>query len=162
MGWRIVNWEKHYEVNSKNQPYKEGDALRRGRLEYIRLKSYGKRQSVAYRQLLGKSKESGISRIYGIFCKLLEIAGDAEGGRRGMILNQNDEPATIKDIAFMISCPERQVRSAIEVLCWPGVRWLEPFGVPESPGIPGKLPSTQTQTQTQTQNKSDEREGETA
>ena len=155
MGWRIVNWEKHYEVNSKNQPAREGDTLRRGRLDYIRLKSYGKRQSVAYRQLLAEAKGSGIARIYGIFCKFLEIAGDAEGGERGVLRNQHDEPATAKEIAFMIGCPERQVQNAIEVLCWPGVTWLEPVGVPESPGIPEKLPSTQTQTQTQNNSDSD-------
>ena len=138
MAWKIKNWTKDYEVNDKNRAYKEGDTLRAGRLDFIRLKNHGRKQGVGWRRMLRLCK--GDASVWGVFCKFLEIAGDSGGSRRGVLLNEHDEPATIEHLHEITGFKSKQIEKAIQVLTDPTLMWIEPIAVPGVPGDSGKTP----------------------
>ncbi len=141
MAWQIKNWYKHYEVNDKNRPARNGDVLRVSALEYIRLKSYGRKQSIAYRRLLDAAGHTKAPEVYGIFCKFLEIAGDCRGDSRGILRNEHDDPANMDDLSYITGFTPKSISNAIEVLTSPTVRWLESLDYPEMPGNAGNSAS---------------------
>ncbi len=106
----------------KGREAKEGDTLRATPLNYIRLKVYGHKQGTGYRrlQMLCGNK---LMEVFGIFCKFLEIAGDLKSADRGKLLNENDKPATIDDLSFMIGASEKQIKNAVIQLC--KANWLQ-------------------------------------
>ncbi len=113
--YQITNWQERYEVSSKGRDAKEGDELRAGPLQFIKLKVHGHSQGTGYRKLL-KAAGPKSMEVFGIFCKFLEIAGNQPCDKRGMLLNEGDNPASVKDLAFILSIPEKQVKNAIKVL----------------------------------------------
>lgn len=131
----INEWRERYEVNSKGERAKDGDKLRSGPLEFIRFKVNGFSQRSGFRRLLelGKNKAP---EIFGIFCKLLEIAGDQKAEKRGQLLNEKGEVATIKDLAWITGFSKSQISNALNILCCPELAWIvnNSDNIPETPG----------------------------
>lgn len=119
----IVEWRERYEVSSKGREPGPDDELRAGPLQFIRLKVYGHKQGTGYRRLKSVAGDRTME-VFGIFCKLLEIAGDQKRGKRGILLNERDDPATAEDLAFILDVPAEQVKYAISVLSDKKVNWL--------------------------------------
>jgi hypothetical protein len=145
--FKITDWDKRYEVSIKGREPKEGEELRAGPLQYIRLKVYGHKQGAGFRKLKRAAGQKTME-VFGIFCKLLEISGDQSRGKRGDLLNEKDQPATIQDLAFIIDVPEKQIENALKILTSKNVGWLitnttqptnqESGKLPETPGESGK------------------------
>ncbi len=119
----ISGWDKRYEVSSKGREAREGNVLRAGALTFIRLRVHGHEQGLGYRKMQLLAKERSME-VFGIFCKFLELAGNQPRENRGQLLNEKDEPATAKDLAFILSVPIEQINHALEVLTDKSVRWL--------------------------------------
>ena len=119
----IAEWNERYEVSSKGREPKLGDELRAGPLQYVRLKVYGHSQGTGYRRMKTAAGTKAME-VFGIFCKFLEISGNQPRGKRGVLLNENDQPASIDDLAFILDIPVKQVENAINVLCMENVGWL--------------------------------------
>lgn len=120
----ITDWETRYEVNDKGHAARPGDELRVGGLEFVRLKVYGHVEGPGWKKLR-KVAGRKAAEVFGIFCKFLEISGNSERGNRGVLRESADKrPATIKDLAFILSLPESQIRNAVFVLSNPVLGWL--------------------------------------
>jgi len=149
--YKITEWNERYEVSSKGREPKQGEELRAGPLQYIRLKVYGHSQGTGYRRMKHAAGTKAME-VFGIFCKFLEISGNQKKGKRGDLLNENDEPASIQDLAFILDVSESQVKNALNVLCMENVGWLtnttqhnptqptQPIQPTKEPEIPGKFP----------------------
>ncbi len=136
----IHEWLERYEVNSKGHAATSDKDLRAGPLKYVRLKVHGHSQSNGYRRLLGIAQGRAME-VFGIFCKLLEIAGDSGAGQRGVLRVERDgSPANIDDLAFLLSVSKSKVEYAVKVLCDKRLCWLansessNPAGILGSPG----------------------------
>lgn len=114
--YEIAEWNQRYEVSIKGREPKEGEELRAGPLSYVRLKVYGHKQGAGYRRLQAIAG-SKFMEIFGIFCKFLEISGNQDRGKRGELLNEKENPASVSDLAFIIGCPAKQIENAIGCLC---------------------------------------------
>jgi vacuolar-type H+-ATPase subunit F/Vma7 len=119
----ITEWMTRYEVSSKNFPATGGEPLRAGPLQYIRLKVHGHSQGVGWRRLKIAAGNK-TAEVFGIFCKLLEIAGNQNRGLRGQILNEKGQEASVEDISFILDIPENQIKNAVEVLSRPEIGWI--------------------------------------
>jgi len=114
--YSINEWRARYEVSLKGREPKGEEELRVGPLAYVRLKIYGHRQGAGYRRLQQACGER-FMEVFGIFCKFLEISGNQPRDKRGGLLNEKDEPATIDDLAFIIGVSVEKIRFAIKSLC---------------------------------------------
>ena len=138
MGIRIAEWDARYEVNERNHEWKPGDKKRKAPLHYIRSTCRGRDQGVGYRYLLAVAGDLAPA-VFGVFHKLLEIAGAEPGDRRdGTIRNQHGQPASVEDLAFIMGFPLEIVARSIEVLCDSRLGWVEM--VPGDHGDPGGIP----------------------
>lgn len=143
--YRVVRWRENYEVSEKGRPWRDGDALRRGPLEFIRLKACGRAWPESWRDLLAVAGDDAAT-CFGVFIKALEIAGGHDADKRGYLLGRGDVPMGAADLAQATGFSEADVSRALEVLCDPRVGWLEciPGGsgrfreLPELPGIPAQ------------------------
>ncbi len=120
---QITDWHNRYEVGSRGGKPKEGEPLRVGPLEFIRLNAHGRSQGPGYRRLLGIAGKRAM-QVFGIFCKFLEIGGSECRDKRGTLYNESGNPATPEDLAFILSVPIDQIEHAIKVLCDKKVCWL--------------------------------------
>ena len=152
-GIEIVDWDRLYEVNDHNQAWKPGDKYRVGSLTYIRLKCNGRLLGVGYRKLLKIAGKKKAMEVFGIFAKLLEIAGDAPGGKRGIVWSdpETEIPATIEDISYILDIPIIQIQKAVEVLSNPHLQWIKADSLllREFPEIPYSDTDTDTDTDTE-------------
>lgn len=112
----IHEWRKRYEVSLKGREPKEDEELRVGPLAFVRLKVYGHRQGAGYRRLQQVCGER-FMEVFGTFCKFLEISGNQPRDKRGSLLNEKDEPATVADLAFLVGISNEQVLFALQKLC---------------------------------------------
>jgi hypothetical protein len=119
--YQITEWRERYEVSLKGREPKDGEELRAGPLLYVRLKVYGHRQGAGYRRLHQLCGDRSLE-VFGIFCKLLEISGNQPREKRGSLLNEKDEAATISDLAFIVGVTDDQAVFAVESLCQLG--WI--------------------------------------
>jgi len=120
----ITEWIERYEVNDKGQPARVGDKLRVRPLEYIRSKRHGRSRSAGFAAMQRRAGDRAFE-VFGLFHKFLEIAGDEVGGNRGSLLNARGKPATIKDLALILSVPEESIEFALNVLVDEGVGWIQ-------------------------------------
>jgi len=121
----IINeWIERYEVNEKGQPARPGDKLRVSPLEYIRSKVHGRSQGAGFARL---QEVSGTRcyEVFGIFQKFLEIAGCNQGGKRGKLLNEKENPATIEDLSFILRTTEKKIAFALKILTASSVEWVK-------------------------------------
>ena len=119
----IVEWTERYEVSEKNAPAKNGDPLRAGPLQYIRLKVHGHQNGVGFRRLKIVAGTRAME-VFGIFCKILEIAGNQRRDMRGCLYNEKGNPASVNDLAFILDIPAEQVDNALSVLSCEEVGWI--------------------------------------
>ena len=146
--FEIAEWHERYEVNSRGGAAVDGDKLRAGPLNYIRHKCHGRQQGIGYRKLLKLAGKKAMG-VYGIFCKFLEISGDAPAGKRGTLWNERDKPAGAKDLAFILGVPETQIVYALGILTSEELGWLKHTnsGIPvNSRKLPEIPPSVQYST----------------
>ncbi len=121
--YKIAGWIDRYEVSFKGLKAKEGELLRAGPLDYIRLKVHGHTQGTGYRRLQEVAGDKAME-VFGIFCKFLEISGNQPRGLRGFLLNEHDKSASIKDLSFILGVPEAQIGHALTVLTDKKIEWV--------------------------------------
>ncbi len=144
--YRIVEWCGRYEVTNKGKAA-VGDmpveGLKKGTLLYIRSKIYGHRLGPAFRKMNQKAWPYGAAMqaaAFGVFHKLLELAGDQQAPYRGWILDEKQRPIDADQIAYLLEWDKDVVARALEVLAGPDVGWLELVSYPqklrETSGLP--------------------------
>lgn len=132
---KINDWIR-YEVNSKGQPAKDGDDLRAGSLDYIRLKNHGHAINRGMHKLQRVAK-GRTAEVFGIFCLFLELAGNGSKESRGVLREEkNGRPATIKELAEILPATAKQIEFAVKCLSNPAVSWIlaDKEGFPENSG----------------------------
>jgi hypothetical protein len=143
--YRIVNWDKRYEVDSKSRAvdkYIPVDDRRKGPLKYVRSKVHGWHIGPGLDELIARSWQPGSLfhwAVFGIFHKLLEIAADQPRDYRGWILDTDQRP--IGPDYFIRRFKEQSPKlicEVFEILCHPDINWLELHDVPEICGKSGK------------------------
>jgi hypothetical protein len=139
MAFRINDWTRRYEVNEKGRAAEPGEKVRSEALKFTRLKNYGLDVGPAYRRMIAKAEKFGLGMgmaTFGIFCKLLEIAGDQRAEFRGWILDEKQNPLDADDLAELILVDGDVAGRALEVLTDPKVGWVD---LVEYPGRVGLL-----------------------
>ena len=129
--WRIANWFERYEVNSKGLQAQPGDRLRLRSLSYIRVKLHpmGRGPGVLVLEDLCKHDGILVNECIGVFDRLLQCAGNGNPSIRGRILNQKDQPASLKDLAFWLSygtARKARLKKVLDILCHDKLGWLIP------------------------------------
>ena len=119
----ITEWFERYEINKSGRDPKPGEELRATPLSYVPWKVHGHSQSPGYRKL-NRNCKLRTMEVLGIFGKLLELAGNCPRElRKGAIRNENGEPATAADLAFILSFPEKRIQRALDDLVKVG--WIQ-------------------------------------
>jgi hypothetical protein len=156
----INEWNERYEVTDKNREAKPGDNLRTGPLRYIRLRVHGYHQGTGMRKLKMLAEDAAME-VFGIFAKLLEVSGDSRHENRGKLLNEDGNPATAKDLAFILDITDRQMEYALKILTDEKLGWItetnstqtdtktytytqDVLPLPETPGNSRETPLSQT------------------
>jgi len=139
--YRIVDWDKNYEVGRKGQQltsYMPVEARRKGPLKFVRLKVNGLSIDPTLDEIISRSWQPGSIfhwAVLGIYNKLLEIAADQEREYRGWILDQKQKPMTPKSFAKRFREPDsRFITKVFDILCHPDVNLLEFQEIPEFSG----------------------------
>jgi hypothetical protein len=148
MGYSISEWGERYEVNENNNAAKPGEKLRKGPLTYLRLPCNGRNWSLAYRRFLSVAKDNAPD-AYGLWTKLLEIAGDAPAGQRGVIRDDAGIPLDSRGISDALGWPLKKVEQSLSILTNENVGWVTVFDV--TPGSPGKSRSESDHSQVKTE-----------
>lgn len=124
MTLQIAHWNDRYEVNHSNRAFKDGDKKRVKPLAYIRSKCSGHKQGGAYRHML-RLAGARAAEVFGVFGKLKEFAGMVSSEYRdGTVYNEDNEPATTEEMAWMSGFSEKSIVFAIKVLTDDKVGWL--------------------------------------
>lgn len=134
--YRIREWESRYEVNSKNRVWTDGDEKRAGALEYIRLPVSGHLLGKGFRRL-NRVAGKNAPAVFGVFVKLLEIAGDNSHDLRGLIVEFDGKPMDAASIAETLDWDENTVQKALNALCDKDLGWVECI---EAPGLSRTFP----------------------
>lgn len=134
--YRIREWESRYEVNSKNRVWTDGDEKRAGALEYIRLPVSGHLLGKGFRRL-NRVAGKNAPAVFGVFVKLLEIAGDNSHDLRGLIVEFDGKPMDAASIAETLDWDENTVQKALNTLCDKDLGWVECV---EAPGLSRTFP----------------------
>ncbi len=155
--YRIVDWDKHYEVDAHGKPWESGQPFRKGPLQYIRVRA---RRDWNVRLLeLHDAWGEQVWMLTGIFSKLCQIVGAEERPQRagGIIRNCDGDPATDRDICRMLGLEPETWKAVAAALCHATIHWLEEeetptaerfsretTHVPETPPAPGNpgIPAT--------------------
>ena len=114
--YRIVEWDERYEIDTKGRDWTPGAPKWKGPLRFIKLKANGRLLGVGFRRLIKVAGRAKALQVFGLFCKLLEIAGNADRDDRNQI-------ETDKELAFTLQMPVKQVEQSINVLL--EINWIE-------------------------------------
>lgn len=133
--YRIAKWEELYEVNSHNGVWAPGQPKRVGPLPFVRYRVNGRDWSEGYRDFLAVAGKNSAS-IFGVFCKLLEIAADGNIEARGLLVDRRGNSLDAEGISRISGFSVSDIRKALVVLTDSRVGWLVSDTSPESPGIP--------------------------
>jgi len=114
--YRIADWDERYEVDTKGREWKIGQPKWAGKLRFTRLKINGTALGMGYRKLQAAAGKKNALQVFGLFCKLLEIAGNSTRDTRNRI-------PEVDELAFAIDAPVSQVEFSIKVL--KKVGWVE-------------------------------------
>lgn len=120
----ITEWLERYEVNEKGQPARLGDKLRVKPLEYIRSKVHGRAEGAGFMKMV-RIAHGRHMEVFGAFQKFLEIAGAEERHKRGFLLNEKGEAATIQDLALFLRTTEKKIAFILQVLMDKRVAWIQ-------------------------------------
>jgi len=137
----ITEWTERYEVNASGRPALANDKLRTGPLDYIRLKVHGYSQGLGYRKLVAIAGGRAMA-VFGLFCKLLEMAADSERNGRGTVR------LSPKELSFALSVPEKQIKYGIAVLSELG--WIHGISLNSAKIAENREPSELNTTQLNT------------
>lgn len=153
--YRIVDWDKDYEVGRKGQQltsYIPVEGRRKGPLKFVRLKVKGLSIGPILDEIISRCWQPGTIfhwAVLGIYDKLLEIAADQEREYRGWILDQKQKPLTPQGFAKRFREPDaRLIKRVFDILCHPDVNLLEFREIPEIPGNSGTLYNSTNTTKT--------------
>ena len=144
--YRIREWTERYEVDDKNRAYVPGKSgkFRAGVLPYVRYPVWARSLGPGYRRLTRRAgSETVLEGCMAVWQWLLQCASDNVAGRRGLILDDDGNPASIEYIEFCTGFAAATIRNALDILASPDVRWIEIVDedasrkIRESPGIPG-------------------------
>lgn len=123
MAYSISEWRERYEVSDKGHPARQGDALRRGPIEYIRAPVHGKKWSTSYREfnrILGADAPAA----YGLFCKLRELQAENPAQFRDCIRDHKGSEMGAEEIASVLGWPEKQVVKLLGILASDDIGWV--------------------------------------
>ena len=122
--YRITDWDKNYEVTKDGKPATEkSKTIRKAPLSYVRLAVQGHNPSLSFREMLQKANGKGMM-VFGVFCKLLELAGNQPRELRGWLLDTKGFPMTAERIAFALCCSAGDIDFALQVLADKTIEWL--------------------------------------
>lgn len=134
--YRITDWDKNYEVTKDGKPATENSKnIRKTPLSYVRLAVQGHNPSMSYREMLQKANGKGMM-VFGVYCKLLELAGNQPRDYRGWLLDTKGVPLTADRIAFALCCNKGDIDIALQVLTDRTVEWVRiaDFKPEQTPG----------------------------
>lgn len=137
MAYRIREFKERYEVNDKCGPWKPGQTLRVGPIDYIRAPVHGRNWTLAFREF-NEICGSDAPAVYGVFCKLREIQGDNKAEFRDGVCDHRGNYMDSAQIAKVLGWPHKIVDKAMKLLSGEILGWVEEFpGVPRnSEGFP--------------------------
>jgi len=115
----ITDWDQRYEVDAKGRLWNGTSPKRAGRLEYVRLRVHGNSMGLGWRRLLAVAGQRTAPAVFGIFCKILEVAADAPREKRGYVDDTPESP-----LSFVLGLDDRDVKKALAVLSSPKLGWL--------------------------------------
>jgi hypothetical protein len=122
--YRITDWDKNYEVTKDGKPASERSKnIRKTPLSYIRLAVQGHNPSMNYREMLQKARGKGMM-VFGVFCKLLELAANQPREYRGWLLDTKACPMAADRIAFALCCDTGDINFALQVLTDKDIGWV--------------------------------------
>ena len=111
--YRIVDWKRRYEIKLDKRDATEdtpAERLRKKPHDFIKWKVFGHRLGHKYRAMIQKAWKPGEINelaVLGFFGKLLELAGDQkEPEFRGWILDEDQQPMTLRQIAELLDIQE--------------------------------------------------------
>jgi len=165
--YRITDWELHYEVNSDGGAWKPGQQKRKGPLKYYRAHVFGpagdNQAYIEVGEIANEIEKDCWSSVWGIFCKLCEIAARQTDDYRGYLLGRGLSPISPESPRWLMRAggfTETQVMRAFRVLMDPRIGWVEAVDCAvDSRGspIPPKSPLLQEK---QKQNKAEQNKTE--
>lgn len=140
--YRIVEWDIRYEVDDKGREWEPGKVKRKTPLAFVRLKVHGKDLGHGYRRMQKLAGKRRSLQVFGLFCKMLEIAADGERDQRNLLPDASE-------LAEMIEAPVQQVEFAVSVLL--ACSWIQeiPDGSRKLPETPGSSPLTERTNRTE-------------
>ncbi|MFA5291610.1 MAG: hypothetical protein WC496_01100 [Phycisphaerae bacterium] len=122
--YRITDWDKNYEVTKDGKPATQRSKnIRKTSLCYVRLTVQGHNPSMSYREMLQKAAGKGMM-VFGVFCKLLELAANQPRNYRGWLLDTKGVPLTAERIAFALCCDAGDIDFALQVLTDKDIGWI--------------------------------------
>jgi len=122
--YKITDWDKNYEVTKDGKPATEKSRnIRKTSLCYVRLAVQGHNPSMSYREMLQKANGKGMM-VFGVFCKLLELAANQPRNYRGWLLDTKGNPMTANRIAFALCCNTSDIDFALQVLTDKDIGWV--------------------------------------
>jgi len=136
--YRIVDWKRRYEIKADKRDANEdtpAEKLRKRPHDFIKWKVFGHRLGHKYRMMVQKAWKPGEINelaVLGFFGKLLELAGDQEDQKhRGWILDEDQQPMTIQQIAELLDIQEvGRLTGAMGILI--DLNWIEKCQFPFS------------------------------
>lgn len=135
--WHITDWEKYYEVNDSDRPFKPGEKRRKTPLPYVRWYVGGPdNDNQAYQEcalrVVAEHSAEGWMMAFGLFGKLLELAAGQQQDLRGYILGKGGKPVSIEFLSYLTLFPQEHIRKGLEILSSPSVQWIEEVEMPNS------------------------------
>ena len=137
--YEISEWAERYEVNEKGDIHRPGEKLRKRPLSWVRLAVHGHEEGIGWKRLRAVCGNKNVLATFGLFAKLLELAGDQTSSNRGKILNEKCLPADEKYMSLIWSIPEEDVSEHLKKLREVG--WISEKEY-ETPEVSGKLRET--------------------
>ena len=113
--YRIAHWNDRYEPRNPKHGKTQGP------LRYVELRCHGLQMGVGFR-MMKQAAGDDCYMVFGIFCKLLEVAACLPEGKRGWLLDHRHQPATIGYLAFALDFDKKQLTTALDILVKIG--WL--------------------------------------
>lgn len=137
--YRIREWQERYEVNEKGRVWVDGERKRHGALEYIRMPVHGRFSTRPWRRLNQMAGDDAPA-VFGVFCKLMEIAADNKADLRGWIVDTDGTPLTTRDLSEILMWSEAVISLSLNILSSNGLRWIEAVSLDEFSGKSRNIP----------------------
>ncbi len=123
--YRITDWDSKYEVGPEGKPANESTKrYRKSSLPFVRLKTFSESNGMAYRKLLRLAGKEAPA-IFGFFCMFLEIAANRDRAFRGWLLDEQQKPLSVEDLAFEFGCENQTIENALTILTDERLNWLK-------------------------------------